>query len=138
MAHIRIKTEVLDSDWWRYREGRGVYLTMAMMAKWVDMAEPFELEPWDEELPPGPYGVVNASTATILERAVVDDEKGRQALEWLAAHKLIGRVPGGHWAGAWVLTRFDDFRRHDRVQAVQLRVWRKKRKAAQLEASHGG
>jgi hypothetical protein len=149
MPSVKLDTAILDSTLWADRDAREIFITALLLAEPFDMGPPDSLEQLDVrtgavmgfEPPPGPYGLVGASGAGIVRRALVELEPGLDALQRLGAPDPMSRTSahGGRRLirinRGYLVLNFALYRDKDTTAAARARRYRQnKAAAAQAEA----
>lgn len=142
MPFVKLDCKLLDSSLWPDRDARDVFITCLLLAvPWeITEATPTvsEINGYDDFiLPPGFYGLVEASRSSLAARAVMDPGKVQIALMRLMSPDDESRNPA--WQGrrltrvygkGFVVLNFDTYRSKDHTSAERSRRWRERHKKA--------
>lgn len=136
MAFVKLDTRILESTLWIERDCREIFITALLMAlprEFLDGQPQIEvrsLNPTGFVVPPGWYGFIDAAGVGIARRALVETEKGLDALEKLGntdqesrtsdfeGRRLV-RVNGG-----FIVLNFMKYRDKDTTSAERQRRYR--------------
>lgn len=146
MPYVKLDCGILNSTLWFERDARELFITALLMAEPFEVTEPtpqievnsLELTGW--VVPPGWYGFVPAAGVGIINRAGMDAERGRVALELLGSPEASSRSPEFEGRrlvrvnGGYLVLNFLRYRDKDATAAERSRRWRereKRRKAAE-------
>lgn len=141
MAFVKLDTGILDSTLWVQRDPREVFITALLMALPREFRAPMKtlkvssLEEDNFVIPPGWYGVVEASGPGIVRRAGVPYDVGMEALHQLAnpepesrsqdfEGRRMVRVDGGY-----VVLNFMKYRDKDNTTAERSARYRERQKS---------
>lgn len=146
MPFVKVDTAILDSSVWSPRDLRSLFLTALFMAKPHNLkrATPQlkvrSLEPTGWIVPPGEYGIVEASGTRIVERDGQDLESGLPMLEALGEPDHDSKNPDYDGrrvvriAGGYLVLNFRLYRDKDYTAATRMRRLRDRRKVEDLPA----
>lgn len=140
MSFVKLKCSMLDSSLWSDREAREVFITALLMARPHIVDEPAQqiqardLKKTGWSVPPGEYGMVEASGIGILQRAGIDRTAGLAALDRLASPdsdskdpefegRRLVRVDGGY-----LVLNYMKYRERDETSAARVARFREKKK----------
>jgi hypothetical protein len=139
MAFVKLDCRILDSTLWPDRDARELFITALLMArpcvlnKEMYQLKTRELVTTGFVVPPGRYGMVDASSSGIIRRAGLELEPGLSALERLGdpeqlttsatfdGRRLV-RVDGGY-----VVLNFAKYRDKDHTAAERSKRYRERR-----------
>jgi hypothetical protein len=146
MPFVKVDTAILDSSVWSPRDLRSLFLTALFMAKPFNLKQSTpqlhvrSLEPTGWIVPPGEYGIVEASGTRMVERDGQDLETGLRYLEALGEPDLDTKNPAYDGrrivriAGGYLVLNFRLYRDKDYTAATRMRRLRERKKGEDLPA----
>lgn len=141
---VKLDCAMLDSTVYIDRDVRDVFITSLLMAGPWELTEPTEaievdsLKPSGFVVPPGWYGLVQASGPGIVDRAKMPRELGMAALKTLCSPEPESRssdFEGRRMArinGGYLVLNYAKYRERDYTGAERAKRYRDARKAGQL------
>lgn len=149
MPFVKLDCRILDSSLWIDRDAREVFITALLMASPAGFDQPIKTvcisdnQPGEWEVPPGEYGLVEASAGALFRRALIEPDKGISALTRLcnAEHdsrstdfngRRMARIDGG-----FLILNFMKYREKDHTAAERQRRYRERKRDAERIQGNG-
>lgn len=152
MAFVKLDCGILDSTLWIDRDCRELFITALLMARPFELKESVRqiavrsLDYTGFEAPPGWYGLIEAASTGIINRAGMEIERGMAALERLGSPEMESRTPDFEGrrliriSGGFLALNYAKYRDKDHTAAVRQKRYRQKlskRKARRIDARAG-
>lgn len=139
MAFVKLDCGILHSTLWHQRPARELFVTALLMARPHELTEAApqlevrSLDPTGWHVPPGWYGLIEASGAGIAHQAVVDQEAALTALEQMGRPEPESRSQAFEGRrmvridGGYIVLNFAKYRQKDHTTAQRSAKYRKRK-----------